>query len=245
MTIIQYPSPNHGARMLSVDMLILHYTGMKTGQEALELLCEPESKVSSHYLVEEDGRIFQLVDENRRAQHAGVSFWHGERDTNSRSIGIEVVNPGHEWGYRSFASAQIDALIGLSKQILSRHAIANKFVLGHSDVAPDRKIDPGELFPWGLLAQSGIGIAPPNIGESGRLLVSLGDGHDAVKEVQALLGEIGYDSPITGKWGQHDAVNMSAFQRHYYPKRLDGLVDEASLQALEKVSAAMKEFSQE
>ncbi len=239
MTILDYPSPNHGVRTLPIDMLLLHYTGMKTGHEALERMCDPEWKVSAHYLVEEDGRIFKLVDEARRAQHAGVSTWHGERDTNSRSIGIEIVNPGHEWGYQPFPDAQISALIGLSQQILSRHKIENKFIIGHSDVAPNRKSDPGELFPWDLLAQNGIGIAPPKVGEGAHLLVGQGAKNAIAKKAQTLLGEIGYDSPVTGIWGQHDILNMTAFQRHFYPKRLDGLVDDASLQALQMVVAAI------
>lgn len=240
MTIIQHPSLNHGIRLLPVDMLLLHYTGMQSGPEALERLCDPEWAVSAHYLVEEDGQIFQLVDESLRAQHAGVSFWQGEKDTNSRSIGIETVNPGHEWGYRAFPDVQIKALIDLSKQIMARHAISSKFVWGHSDVAPSRKTDPGELFPWGELAAYGIGIAPPDVGEGADVLVSLGDKNEAAKLAQALLGDVGYDSPITGQWSEHDALNMTAFQRHFYPKRLDGFVDTASLQALQKVAEAVK-----
>lgn len=242
MAIIQHPSPNHGTRLLPVDMLLLHYTGMQTGSEALERLCDPEWGVSAHYLIEEDGQILQLVDERLRAHHAGESFWQGERDINSRSIGIEVVNPGHDWGYRPFPDVQVKAVIDLSKQIMARHAIASKFVLGHSDVAPSRKADPGELFPWGLLAASGIGIAPPDVGEGADVLVSLGDKNEAAKLAQALLGEIGYDSPATGLWSEHDALNMTAFQRHFYPKRLDGFVDTASLQALQKVAGAVKSF---
>ena len=240
MTIHQHPSPNQGSRLLPIDMLVLHYTGMQTGPQALERLCDPEWDVSAHYLVEEDGQIFQLVDESRRAHHAGESFWHGERDINSRSIGIEIVNPGHEWGYRAFPDAQIKALIDLSKQLMARHRIPCKLVLGHSDVAPSRKCDPGELFPWGELASSGIGIAPPNVGEGTDLLVSLQDNNETASIAQTLLGDIGYDSPVTGIWAKHDALNMTAFQRHFYPKRLDGLVDNASLQALQKVVGAVK-----
>lgn len=240
MTIVQHPSPNHGIRLSPVDMLLLHYTGMQTGPEALERLCDPEWGVSAHYLVEEDGQIFQLVDESLRAHHAGLSFWQGERDTNSRSIGIEIVNPGHELGYRAFPDVQIKALIELSKQIVARYAIPRKFVLAHSDVAPSRKTDPGELFPWGELAASGIGIAPPDVGEGADLLVSLQAKNETASIAQALLGDIGYDSPVTGQWCAQDAINMTAFQRHFYPKRLDGLVDSASLQALQKVADAIK-----
>jgi len=237
LTVIQCPSPNHGERRLAVDMLLLHYTGMQTGQMALDQLCDPQSKVSSHYMVEEDGRIFQLVDEARRAQHAGVSFWRGETDTNSRSIGIEIVNPGHEWGYRPFPEVQISALISLCCDILARHDITANLVVGHSDVAPERKTDPGELFPWDGLAENGIGIAPPLIPEGGRLLTFMGQEGVVAKKAQSLLSRIGYDVLTTGLWDNNSKINMLAFQRHYYCHRLDGLVDEGGLSALEQVAA--------
>lgn len=239
MIITQHASPNHDQRTLTVDMLLLHYTGMQTGQAALDRLCDPQWKVSSHYLVEEDGRVFQLVDEARRARHAGVSFWRGETDNNSRSVGIEIVNPGHEWGYRAFPEAQISAVIELSQAILSRHDIPAGHVVGHSDVAPDRKTDPGELFPWGLLAENGIGIAPPVIHEGGRLLISADGESEVAVRAQSLLSQIGYDVPSTGLWDPHSITNMTAFQRHFYPQRLDGLVDEGGLQALEMVARAV------
>jgi len=233
--IIQYPSPTHGVRRLPVDMLLLHYTGMQTGPAALSRLCDPASKVSAHYLVEEDGRIFQLVDEHRRAHHAGAGYWRGEQDTNSRSIGIEIVNPGHEWGYRRFPGAQIRAVITLAQAIMSRHDIS--LVLGHSDIAPDRKTDPGELFPWDLLAENGIGIRPPVIAVAGRLLICENATGEAVMTAQDLLARIGYDSQQTGCWDRNSMINMTAFQRHFYPRRLDGLVDEGGWCALEKVAA--------
>jgi len=239
MKIIQYPSPNHGERTLAVDMLMMHYTGMKSGAEALERLCDPEGQVSAHYLVEEDGRVFQLVEENLRACHAGVSIWRGERDSNSRSIGIEIVNPGHEWGYRAFPDTQINAVIKLSQQILSRHDIPARHVVGHSDVAPARKTDPGELFPWDILARNDIGIAPPKVGDGGNLLVSKGTKNEKSIQAQRLLNQIGYDVPLTGQWDDHSITNMTAFQRHFHPQRLDGLVDEGSMEALEKTVAAM------
>lgn len=153
-------SPNFEERKNGVkpSMIIVHYTGMKTAQEALERLCSPESKVSAHYVVDEDGSIYQLVLEDKRAWHAGVSNWQGETDINSHSIGIELVNPGHEFGYRPFPDAQIEALIALCHDIRERHEI--EWVLGHEDVAPDRKQDPGELFPWSRLEQAGIGKLP-------------------------------------------------------------------------------------
>ena len=162
MRLVQCRSPNHDARPsgAAIDMLVLHYTGMKTADEALARLCDPEAKVSAHYTIGTDGRVYAHVPEERRAWHAGVSFWAGEANVNGRSIGIELVNPGHEFGYVPFAETQIAALIDLARTILARHPIPPAHVLGHSDVAPGRKMDPGELFPWARLAQSGIGLWP-------------------------------------------------------------------------------------
>ncbi|MGE4529478.1 MAG: N-acetylmuramoyl-L-alanine amidase, partial [Rhodospirillaceae bacterium] len=155
-------SPNHDARPAGapVDMLVLHYTGMETAAAALARLCDPAAKVSAHYLIDEDGAVHALVAEDRRAWHAGVSAWRGEADVNARSIGIELVNPGHEFGYRDFPARQIDALADLCREILARHPIPPRNVVGHSDVAPRRKTDPGERFPWPALAKLGIGLAP-------------------------------------------------------------------------------------
>src|SRR5579864_6043616 len=160
MRLIQRPSPNHDARNVPVDLLVLHYTGMKSANEALERLCDPAAKVSAHYTVDEDGTVYHHVPEARRAWHAGVSSWAGATDINACSIGIELVNPGHEFGYRDFPDAQIEALITLCHGILLRHPISSARVLGHSDVAPARKEDPGELFPWARLAKAGIGLWP-------------------------------------------------------------------------------------
>lgn len=149
-----YKSPNFGDRRGGHEkpsMIIIHYTGMKTGEEALERLCDLKSEVSAHYLIEEDGRLFQLVDDDKRAWHAGVSAWAGETDINSASIGIELVNPGHEWGYRAFPDVQIDVLIDLCRDLICKYNIAPERILGHEDVAPGRKQDPGELFPWDKL----------------------------------------------------------------------------------------------
>src|SRR5215468_2762339 len=166
MKIVQCSSPNHDARPegAAIDILVLHYTGMKTADEALARLTDAASKVSAHYTIGRDGRVFAHVPEERRAWHAGVSFWAGERNVNARSIGIELVNPGHEFGYIPFTDEQIGALIDLSRGILSRHPIPSARVIGHSDVAPARKTDPGELFPWQQLADYGIGVwpAPPH-----------------------------------------------------------------------------------
>src|ERR1035438_2816744 len=157
MSTIDAPSPNFDARTAPPDMIVLHYTGMPTGAEALARLRDPLAKVSAHYLVEEDGRIFVMVPEGRRAWHAGVSFWKGQRDLNGVSIGVEVVNPGHEFGYRPFPDVQIAAVIGLIADIRTRWSVPDNRILGHSDIAPARKKDPGELFPWDRLARAGQG----------------------------------------------------------------------------------------
>ncbi len=217
MSMIDRPSPNHNERApgSAVDMLILHYTGMISGKAALDRLCDPEAKVSSHYLVEEDGTVFRLVDENRRAWHAGVSFWAGETDINGRSIGIEIVNPGHEFGYRPFPERQMDAVIALCTDILSRHPIPATRVLGHSDVAPDRKQDPGELFDWRRLAGAGVGVWPER------------SGADApAADARSLLNRIGYDPALPLE------TVVAAFQRHYRPRRVDGVPDPETLSAL-------------
>jgi len=209
-TILQ-PSPNSEPRRGSgvVDMLVLHYTGMTSGAEALARLCDAEAKVSSHYLVEENGTVYSLVPESQRAWHAGLSSWHGEADVNSRSVGIEIVNPGHEFGYRAFPQAQIDAVIRLSLGVLSRHSIEPRNVVGHSDVAPTRKQDPGELFPWERLKSYGIGLWPFDGTERADL---------PPDEVLELLARYGYDvaEPVAA---------VAAFQRHFRPERVDGIVD--------------------
>jgi N-acetylmuramoyl-L-alanine amidase len=203
MKRVDLPSPNNDDRGgTSIDMLVMHYTGMENARTALDRLCDPAAKVSAHYTVDEDGTVYAHVPEARRAWHAGVSFWAGAADINSRSIGIELVNPGHEFGYRDFPDAQIEALITLCQGILSRHPIPPARVLGHSDVAPARKEDPGELFPWVRLARAGIGRWPQDVA-AGHLKA------DA-------LSRYGYDPHAP----QDKAV--AAFQRHFRPKKVDG-----------------------
>jgi N-acetylmuramoyl-L-alanine amidase len=207
MPLVAMPSPNHDDRGgASVSMLVLHYTGMASAEAALARLCDPASKVSAHYTIAEDGTVYAHVPEDRRAWHAGVSFWAGIRDINSHSIGIELVNPGHEFGYRAFPPAQIQALKSLCAGILARHAIPAWNVLGHSDVAPARKEDPGELFPWAELAAAGIGLWPEPADE----------GVDA-----EALAMFGYDPQAPAK------ATITAFQRHFRPERLTGTWDEA------------------
>ncbi|HWU55250.1 MAG TPA: N-acetylmuramoyl-L-alanine amidase [Rhizomicrobium sp.] len=206
MRRIERPSPNYDDRGgVGVDMLVLHYTGMKTAEEALARLCDPAAKVSAHYTIDEDGTVYAHVPEARRAWHAGVASWAGAADINARSIGIELVNPGHEFGYRDFAADQIASLITLSHSILMRHPIPSARVLGHSDVAPARKEDPGELFPWQRLAKAGIGLWPSSAAASDL-------GTDA-------LSRYGYDPTAP-----QDKV-ITAFQRHFRPGRIDGQWD--------------------
>jgi N-acetylmuramoyl-L-alanine amidase len=205
MRRLEMPSPNHDDRGgAAIDMLVLHYTGMKTAKAALDRLCDPAAKVSAHYTIDQDGTVYAHVAEARRAWHAGAAYWAGATDINARSIGIELVNPGHEFGYRDFAEDQIAALTTLCHSILMRHPIPSWRVLGHSDVAPARKEDPGELFPWQRLAKAGIGLWPQ---------VAASDlGADA-------LSRYGYDPGVALD------KTIAAFQRHFRPGRLDGQWD--------------------
>jgi len=239
LEIIPAPSPNFDARTAPPDMLVLHYTGMPTGEAALARMRDPAAKVSAHYMVEEDGRIFSLVAEERRAWHAGVSFWKGERDVNAVSVGIEVVNPGHEFGYRGFPPAQVEALIGLIDEIRGRWEIPDARILGHSDVAPDRKEDPGELFPWARLAAAGHGLWATPAPAPGAPL-TLGDEGPGVFALQAGFHRLGYDSPPSGSFDEATATIVQAFQRHWAPDRIDGVADGATrsrLMALLRLAA--------
>lgn len=218
-------SPNADARPAGqpIDTLILHYTGMRSAAAALERLCDPAAKVSAHYLVDEDGGVTALVAEQARAWHAGVSAWRGEAGLNDRSIGIELVNPGHEWGYRPFPPAQYAACIALCQAIVARWPIPPHRVLGHSDVAPDRKEDPGELFDWQRLAAAGIGLWP-----------QAGEGAPRDTAVlQHQLAEVGYPVPRHGRLDPATRVVITAFQRHYRPARVDGVADRATLARLD------------
>lgn len=218
MRIAERPSPNHEPRApgLPVDILLLHYTGMRSAVEALDRLTDPAAKVSAHYLIDEDGSVLRLVAEDRRAWHAGVARWAGENDVNGRSIGIELVNPGHEFGYRPFPVAQMAALETLATDILARHPIPPARVLGHSDVAPARKCDPGELFDWARLARAGIGLWPDT---------PCGGASTAVADVQAALAAFGYDVAVTGAEDEATRLVVTAFQRHFRPGRFDGRID--------------------
>jgi N-acetylmuramoyl-L-alanine amidase len=218
------PSPNFDSRTAPPDMIVLHYTGMQTGEAALARLRDPAAKVSSHYLIEEDGRAFALVAEERRAWHAGVAFWKGERDINTVSVGIELVNPGHEFGYRGFPGPQIATLIGLLDEIRGRWSMPNGRIVGHSDVAPQRKQDPGELFPWARLAQAGHGLWPEPPAAPGAPLGE-GDEGTGVFALQAGLTRLGYESAPSGRYDAATSTIVTAFQRHWRPARVDGIAD--------------------
>jgi N-acetylmuramoyl-L-alanine amidase len=233
------PSPNHEARVgvARPDILLLHYTGMKTTQAALERLCDPRAKVSSHYVVFEDGRIVQLVPEMRRAYHAGESSWERTTDFNSRSVGIEIGNKGHDFGCPEFPEAQIAAVIALCRDILSRWPIAPHHVLAHSDVAPDRKRDPGERFPWRRLAEAGVGLWVEPAPDAGGVTLRLDDRGDAVADLQRALADYGYGIAATGRYDPATQEIVTAFQRHYRPERIDGIADVAMVKTLETLIA--------
>jgi N-acetylmuramoyl-L-alanine amidase len=227
MNLIEAPSPNFDARTAPPDILVLHYTGMRGGEAALDRLRDPEAKVSAHYVVEEDGRVFRLVPEERRAWHAGVSYWKGERNINGVSIGIEIVNPGHEFGYRPFTEAQVAAVIELVGDIRSRWTIGDDRIVGHSDVAPGRKEDPGELFPWKRLAQAGHGLwvdVPPAPGKP------LAEGAQGVEvfALQAGFTRLGYDLPPSAQFDAATTAVVTAFQRHWRQEKVDGIADGAT-----------------
>ena len=209
------PSPNHDERAEAVtgpvSMVVLHYTEMESHQAALDRLTDPASKVSAHYLISEAGEVVRLVDESKRAWHAGASCWRGIRDVNSASIGIELDHPGHQRGYREFAEPQINALLPLLHRIVQKHDIPRANVVGHSDVAPARKIDPGELFPWDRLARCGLCLARPD-------KLELGDPFDNDGAFYLALERFGYDITDGRK-------AVEAFQRRWRPARIDGEID--------------------
>ncbi|MDF8334230.1 N-acetylmuramoyl-L-alanine amidase [Novosphingobium cyanobacteriorum] len=204
------PSPNWNERKLPVSMVVLHYTGMQTAAEALERMCDPAAEVSAHYMIDEDGTVTRLVPEGKRAWHAGRSYWRGVTDVNSASVGIELVNPGHEWGYRPFPDAQMEALVPLLADIVKRHNVPRANVVGHSDIAPARKTDPGELFDWDLLARLRLALAKPR--PSMRLL------YDNEGAFYLALERFGYD--ITDP-----AAAVRAFERRWRPHRITGEID--------------------
>ena len=227
----QLPSPNADARPAGrpIDTLILHYTGMPSAAAALARLCDPAALVSAHYLIDEDGTVVALVPESERAWHAGISSWQGQPRLNDRSIGIELVNPGHEWGYRPFPDAQYAACIELCRAIVARWPIPARRVLAHSDVAPERKQDPGELFYWARLAAAGIGLWPqPGAGRPRR-----------TARLQEELARFGYAVPRHGHCDAATRCGVAALQRHFRPERVDGEPDQATLARLDGLLALL------
>jgi N-acetylmuramoyl-L-alanine amidase len=234
-------SPNHAERKggRTPDMLLLHYTGMQSSLAALaRLRDENEPRVSSHYLIDDEGTIIQLVPEARRAWHAGLASWAGESDINSCSIGIEIANPGHEFGYADFPPHQIGAVIALCRDIIARHKIPAARVLAHSDVAPGRKQDPGEKFPWRKLHEAGVGhwVEPAPIVEARSL--GAGDRGDKVSALQMELADYGYGISVTGDYDAATRDVVAAFQRHFRPERVDGIADVSTVKTLAKLIAA-------
>jgi N-acetylmuramoyl-L-alanine amidase len=220
-------SPNFGPRRDTsrADMIILHYTGMESGEAAEAWLCNPASEVSSHYLVHGDGRIVQMVREADRAWHAGRSSWHGATDINSRSIGIEIVNPGLLAAHPPFEAAQVSAVIALCRDICARLDIDPRRILAHSDVAPGRKVDPGPAFPWEVLHAAGIGYLPGPVEVESRAPLCPGETGEAVEHVQSMLHLCGYGIEITGVFDEASRAVVEAFQLHFRPLRVDGVVD--------------------
>lgn len=232
-------SPNHDERKgTAPEIILLHYTGMQSADAALARLCDLQARVSSHYLVFENGSIAQLVPEKRRAWHAGISLWEGQDDVNSRSIGIEIVNPGHDFGYPDFPKRQIAAVITLCRGIIARRGIRRDRVLAHSDVAPSRKRDPGEKFPWRVLAESGVGLWVEPAPITDWLSLVPGDTGDSVKALQKSLAEYGYGVEATGTYDTATTEVVTAFQRHFRPAQIDGMADTSTRETLNRLLAA-------
>lgn len=244
--IVERPSPNHDARPdgAVISMLVLHYTDMPSAEAALRRLCDPLAEVSAHYLIDEAGTIHRLVPEARRAWHAGKSHWRGIEGLNAVSLGIELANPGHSLGYRAFPPAQTAALIALARDIVARHAIPPRNVVGHSDIAPERKLDPGELFDWRALAAQGIGLWPEPVSETTVApfaLLSEGDQGPRVSALRTALARYGYGLGQDDRFGPHTASVVRAFQRHFRPARIDGVWDGACQARLARLLALVGE----
>lgn len=230
-------SPNWDERPNpKIDTVVLHYTGMRSGQEALTRMCDPAAKVSAHYMIEEDGSLFRLVPEEKRAWHAGVSAWQGQENLNHNSIGIELVNPGHEFGYRSFPKSQIDTLLKLLEGIEQRHNVPQARYIGHSDIAPDRKIDPGELFPWYLLSGHGFGVWSDVDGTDITAVLKKGDSGPKVLSLNKQLGMVGYDWPNNLIYDANLERVILAFQAHWRPLCVTGCYDRGTALILDDIA---------
>jgi N-acetylmuramoyl-L-alanine amidase len=242
LDFIERPSPNFNERPEGrrPDILLLHYTGMASAEAAAARLCDAAAKVSSHYLVDEAGRITRMVPEHLRAWHAGVGHWAGESDINGCSIGIEIANGGHDFGSPPYPDIQMRAVEALCRDILSRHPIAPRRVLGHSDIAPGRKADPGEWFDWARLSRAGIGlwVSPEPIIAGPSL--KKGDRGDTVAELQFMLGDYGYGIEVLGRYDEATEAVVTAFQRHFRPEKVDGVADVSTVATLRRLLEAVK-----
>ena len=236
-------SQNFNERKLPVSMLILHYTGMESGEAAKARLCDPAAEVSAHWLVHEDGNAENLVDEERRAWHAGRGSWNGITDVNSASVGIEIVNGGHnvplpDGSLPPYPDAQIIAVIKLAKDIIARHNIQPRNIVGHSDIAPERKEDPGEHFPWSGFAAAGVGIWPGELPEDDRILFVAGDRDRGISIIQRDLADLGYGASLTGCLDEPTQAIIRAVQRRYRPAKTDGVIDVQVMEILKRLSSA-------
>ena len=234
-------SPNHGERAAGTrpEIILLHYTGMGSAEAALSWLCNPDSQVSSHYFVHEDGRVDQLVPEARRAWHAGQGAWAGEGDINSRSIGIEIANGGHPAGLPDFPDAQIDSVVRLCLDCVNRHSIRPEMVLGHSDTAPVRKVDPGEKFPWARLHAAGVGHYVEPAAIAGGRFFQRGDVGQPIEALQSMLAMYGYTVEISGNYCEKTEGAVSAFQRHFRPALVDGIADMSTIDTLHRLLSSI------
>ena len=238
-------SPNFNDRKLPISILVLHYTGMESGAAARERLCDPAAEVSAHWMVHEDGTVESLVAEEKRAWHAGVGSWNGITDVNSASIGIEIVNGGHnvplpDGSLPPYPDAQILAVIKLSKEIIDRHDIKANDVVGHSDIAPGRKEDPGEHFPWAGLAAAGIGFWPEGLPDDNRVVFEEGDRDRGLSIIQRGLADLGYSASVTGCLDEPTQAIIRAIQRRYRPNRIDGVIDIPVLEILKRLSEMVR-----
>ena len=235
------PSPNFNERAAdtSIDMLVMHYTDMESCEAAVSVLCDPQAQVSSHYAVDLDGSVVQMVDETHRAWHAGASRWCGVDDNNGRSIGIEIQNLGHTGGYHDFPEVQMAAVIGLSQDILERHEIPARNVVAHSDIAPGRKQDPGDRFDWALLHENGIGHWVPEAPVTSGQFFQAGDEGAPIEALQTMLSVYGYGLEITGKFDQATNDVVEAFQRHWRQSKVDGVADMSTIETLKNLIDAL------
>lgn len=238
MKIVKSPNFNDRPKgVSSINSLVMHYTGMKTAQEALLRLCDPSFKVSAHYMVYENGEIVNLVPDEKRAWHAGISCWRGKAGLNDSSIGIEIVNKGHEFGYEPFTDEQINSVIELSANLISKYNIEQRNIIGHSDIAPSRKQDPGELFPWKQLSSNNIGLWPKVkvLWKKNKILIKSGSEGVSVADIQSRLQKYGYHIRVDGNYGSKMEDVVTTFKRHFVPENLSSDWDKLSDCSLNKL----------